>query len=165
MSGNNIISTAVTVFILFIDCISALPCACFRHSERTHFKMPCKFLSHLAQKDILLTLGTCVISKAFVKIKIWSYCCVVGCSALLCRLYDENHSLTVVKPVQLTRAFPVLSTGHTAGTQLKLEWIEVCPLYGNICGLWTDAIWILRCSRCPLMVRAPLMLCSCCILE
>ena len=165
MSGNNIIFTAVATFILLIYCISVLPCACFSHLERTLCKTPCKFLSHLAQKDILLTLGTHFISKAFVKIKIWSYCCVAGCSTLLCRLYVENHSLTIVKLVQLAWAFPVLSTGHTAGTQLKLEWIEVCPLYGNICGLWPDAILILRCSRCPLMVRAPLMLCSCCVLE
>lgn len=165
MSGNNIISTADAMFILLIYCISVLPRACFRHSERTLCKMPCKFLSHLPQKGISLTLGTHIISKAFVKLKIRSYCCVVGCSALLCRLYAENHSPTITKLVQFARAFPVVSTGHTAGTQLKLEWIEVCPLYGNICGLWPDAILILRCSRCPLMVRAPLMFCSCCVLE
>lgn len=164
MSGETIY-TAVIMSFLLLNSVSVSPCACFRHLELTLCKMLCKFLSHLAQKDILLTLGTHVISKAFVKIKIRSCCCVVGYSTLLWRLHAENHSLTVTKLVQLTRASWVLSTGRCAGTQLKLEWIEVCPLYWNLCGLWPDAILILRCSRCPLMVRALLMHCSCCILE
>lgn len=159
------IPTAVIVFFLLLYSMSIPPCACFRHLELTLHKMLCKFLSHLAQKDILLTLGTHIISKAFVKIKIWSCCCVVGYSTLLWRLHAENHSLTVTKLVQLARASPDLSTGCCAGIQLKLEWIEVCPLYWNLCGLWPDAILILRYSRCPLMVRALLMPCSCCILE
>lgn len=159
------IPAAVIMFFLLLYSVSIPPYACFRHLELTLCKMPCKFLSHLAQTAILLTLGTHVISKAFVKIKIWSCCCVVGYSTLLWRLHAENHSLTVTKLVQLSRASPVISTRCWAGTWLKLEWIEVCPLYWNLCGLWLDAVLILRCSRCPLMVRALLMHGSCCTLE
>lgn len=89
------ISTAAIVFFLLLYSMSVPPCACFRHLELTLHKMLCKLLSHLAQKDILLTLGTHVISKAFVQIKIWSCCCVVGYSTLLWRWHAENHSLTV----------------------------------------------------------------------
>lgn len=164
MSGRNSIYSCHHVLSASKLCDSSTLCLLQAFGAQL-CKMPCKFLSHLAQKDILLTLGTHVISKIFVRIKIWSCCCVVGFSTLLWRSHVENHSLTVTKLVQLARASPVLSTGCCAGTRLKLEWIEVCPLYWNLCGLWPGAILILRCSRCPLMVRALLMHCSCCILE
>lgn len=146
------------------------PCSFYTHIVSQSYLMPALGIQSILQvfitpcsKQNLLTLGIHVISKAFWKIKIGSYCCGVGCSALGCRLYAENHSLTIAKLVQLARAFSVLITGCAAGTQLKLEWIEVCPSYGNTCGLWPHAILILRCSRCPLMARAPLILCSCCV--
>lgn len=146
------------------------PCSFYTHIVSQSYLMPALGIQSILQvfitpcsKQNLLTLGIHVISKAFWKIKIGSYCCGVGCSALRCRLYAENHSLTIAKLVQLARAFSVLITGCAAGTQLKLEWIEVCPSYGNTCGLWPHAILILRCSRCPLMARAPLILCSCCV--
>jgi len=84
---------------------------------------------------------------------------------LLYRLCAENLSPTTAKPLQFRRAFPVLSSGHTAITDINLERAEAYPVYRNICGLQTDAILILRCSRCPLMVRAPLMFYSCSALE
>lgn len=83
--------------------------------------MPGKFLTYFAQKDMLLTLGTHVINKAFSKIEILSQYCVVDYPSLLCRLHAEKHSLTIVKLVQNTRSFPVLSTGRISETQLKLE--------------------------------------------
>lgn len=42
-------------------------------------KVLCKFLLHLAQKDIVLPLDNCVTGRALVKIKLWSCCFLVGC--------------------------------------------------------------------------------------
>lgn len=102
------ISTAVIMFFLLLSSVTVPPCACFRHLELSLSKMPYKFLSHLAQKEILLTLGTYVISKTFVKIKIWCCCCVVCFPTWLWRSHVENHFPDSHKTGAACKGFPSL---------------------------------------------------------